>query len=724
MSKIKILFLEQHLSTGGAPNFALKRIEALSQNPNFELFVIEYSDISWEYVVHKNKIKALIKPENFWTLGENKNEAIDIIINNKIDIVHLDEMIESIGNDYFAKKLYDNKRTWKVVETCHNIWFNPNESKKYNPDAYALCTPWHLKTFENTPSYKEVIMFPIENKVPTIEEKLSNMALLGLDTNKKHILNVGLWTKGKNQGEAIEIAKQLEKTNPEIQFHFVGNQAPNFEEYWSPIMEGIPSNVKIWGERSDVDTFMKAADVFMFNSTLECNPLVLREAISHGLKILSRNLPQYEDMYNNYIIELNDDITTSKYKLLALLEKNNNYEVNDELESYTNKLINFYNKIHNTPVMQENVINTNITKPKIIQNFICNPYLEINGGDVDINYNVKFYDNDNLIYEDNIKTNHFIKLYREYYTKWHTIVKTNDEIIYDDILDLKNKRVYIAIESSSLGDTLAWIPYIKEFKEKHNCHLIVSTFMNDLFKKVYPNIEFVEPGDKVDFIHAMYKIGWYYNDDNNINLNRVKNNFRMQPLQKTSSDILGLDYKEIKPLVDIEYLQKRKKVGIGIHSTCQAKYWNNPTGWQEVVDYLISIGYEVVLYSKENDGYMGNYQPNGVTKFEAGSIEKLMTDLTSCEFFVGLGSGLSWAAWVVGLPIVMISGFSYNYTEMNDNVYQVKADNTCSGCFNRHRLDPSDWNWCPDHKDTNRMFECSKNITSDMVIEQIKKVII
>ncbi len=50
--KIKILFLEPHLSTGGAPSFALKRIQALIDNENFELFVVEYADIGgWAYVV-------------------------------------------------------------------------------------------------------------------------------------------------------------------------------------------------------------------------------------------------------------------------------------------------------------------------------------------------------------------------------------------------------------------------------------------------------------------------------------------------------------------------------------------------------------------------------------------------------------------------------------------------------------------------------------------------
>lgn len=183
VNKIKILFLEPHLSTGGGPAFVLKRIEALANNLDFELFVVEWADVSWEYVVQKNKIKKLIKPENFYTLDNDKSILIDIIKNNKIDILHTDEMIESYGMSVdLLNKIYDNNRTWKIVETCHNVWFDPNISKKFNPDAYAFCTPYHQKNaFLNTPSYNEVLQFPIENRIPTNDEKIKAKISLGLD---------------------------------------------------------------------------------------------------------------------------------------------------------------------------------------------------------------------------------------------------------------------------------------------------------------------------------------------------------------------------------------------------------------------------------------------------------------------------------------------------------------------------------------------------------------
>ena len=718
---IKLLLLESHLSTGGAPQFALKRIESLINNKEFEIFVVEYANISDEYVVQKNAIKSLIKPENFLTLGNDKSELISFIKSNKIDIIHIDEIIEGFDQkvpNSILNELYSNDRTWKIVETCHNVWFNPDTSKKFHPDGYAFCTPWHEKTFSNMPSYYEVIQFPIENKIPTKEEKLESKLKLGFDPNKKHIINVGLWTSNKNQKEGIEIARLLED-NKNIQFHFIGNQAGNFEEYWRPIMSNIPSNVKIWGERADVNDFMKAADIFMFNSIWECNPLVLKESISHGLKILSRNLPQYMNIYTPYIEEIGGDINLTKEKILEILNDDVKYSINDEFNSFSESYSKFYKRIIDLPIME----NSNfIEKPKISLNFVGNPFIEING-ESNSKFKIEFFDEKNIChYSETLPINHWIKLNREYYTKWNIKVHEDNNLILDYTLDLKNKRVYISIESSSLGDNLAWFPYLEEFRKKHQCELIVSTFMNELFINNYPDIEFVKPGTSVVNLYAMYKIGWFYKNGN-YDSSKNPNDFKNQPMQKTASDILGLEYKEINPLLNIPNVEKNKKVGIGLHSTCQSKYWNNHKGWQEVIDYLISKGYEVVLYSKEHDGYMGNNHPNGIKKFNSTSLENLINDLSSCEFFIGIGSGLSWLSWSLNIPVILISGFSEEYTEMNSGIYRVINKDVCNGCFNKERLDPSDWYWCPNHKGTYRQFECTSQISSKLVIKEIDKII-
>lgn len=108
-------------------------------------------------------------------------------------------------------------------------------------------------------------------------------------------------------------------------------------------------------------------------------------------------------------------------------------------------------------------------------------------------------------------------------------------------------KYLINFDSKSLGDTIAWMPYAEEFRKKHNCKVILSTFWNHLFEKEYPEIEFIGQGKVVYNIKEQYNIGWYFPWESS----RNPNDFRTIPLQQTASDILGLEYKEIKPKITI-----------------------------------------------------------------------------------------------------------------------------------------------------------------------------
>jgi autotransporter strand-loop-strand O-heptosyltransferase len=743
--KIKLLYITPHLSTGGMPQFVLKRIQSLQKfKDKIEVFLVEYSQFSSTYVVQRDEIIKILGEEHFFTLGgtdevNRKYELIDIIKNNNIDIIHSEEMLD--GFESFNKipvdllnQIYSNDRTWRIVETCHNIWYDPKTNKKLQPESYSLVTPYHMdNTFKGTNPMKFVSLYPYENKIkPILEEneiygefnevpliqKMKVREELGLDLMKTHVLNVGLWTSGKNQGEGVEVARTLVESNPDIQFHFIGNQAPNFEDYWGPIMKDLPSNVKVWGERNDVDKFMQACDVLMFNSTWECNPLVVRESVNYGMKILTRNLPQYSGMFDKYITPIEGDVKNISNQLINLINNDSAYKIPND-ESFGEDLLNHYMLVKNLDITQQDPIKNDYV---FNQHYVCQPFFEIKGQS-DNKFDIKMYDSEDIVYQNSLPINSWVKLNREYYTDWETKVWENGELIYNNKINLNGERVYISFGSKSLGDTLAWFPYVEEFRKKHNCELVVSTFMNFLFVGQYPDISFVEPGDIVQNIKAQYRLGWFYNEDGSVNYNMTPSDYKKQPLQKTATDILGLEYNEIRPKLNLPNTSKKKKVGIGFHSTAQAKYWNNPDGWQKVVDYLISLGYECMIYSKEGDGYMGNNYPKGVTIYEGGNLQEVIDDLSTCEFFIGLGSGLSWLAWACKLPVVLISGFSEKWAETKLDTYRVINENVCHGCFNSEKLDAGDWNWCPLHKDTDRMFECTKRISSDMVIKEINHII-
>jgi hypothetical protein len=47
----------------------------------------------------------------------------------------------------------------------------------------------------------------------------------------------------------------------------------------------------------------------------------------------------------------------------------------------------------------------------------------------------------------------------------------------------------------------------------------------------------------------------------------------------------------------------------------------------------------------------------------------------------------------------------------------------CNGCFNDYRLDAGNWDWCPKYENTDKMYECSKSITPEQVIDAIRKTL-
>lgn len=449
------------------------------------------------------------------------------------------------------------------------------------------------------------------------------------------------------------------------------------------------------------------------------NENIIVTAFSYKKKIKIERCKLIEEIKDKkelqeYFYSNNNHMITSLLKVDNDITKTYCYDFLKD-KDFSSKLIDFYQNIN----QKENRKNE-ITR--ITSHCVGGPFVEVNA-DSTRKFEITFTnEKGEVIYQTITAGNMWTKLNKKYYQDYSVTIKEDSQIIFHEKSTLKNKRVYISLESSSLGDSIAWFPYVEEFRKKHDCELIVSTFNNDLFEKNYPSLKFIKPGEVAHNLAAMYSIGWFYEDDN-INYDKCPKDFRNQPLQKTASDILGLDFTEIRPILDFQQKEKRKKVGIAIHGTAQSKYWNNTTGWQEVTDYLISLGYEVVIYSKEGDGYMGNSHPKGANKFPAGSLKDLMSDMSSCEFFIGIGSGLSWLAWAINLPIVLISGFSHDYTETISNTWRVINKNVCTGCFNTHKLDPGDWNWCPVNKGTNKQFECTKSITGDMVISEIDKLI-
>lgn len=323
-------------------------------------------------------------------------------------------------------------------------------------------------------------------------------------------------------------------------------------------------------------------------------------------------------------------------------------------------------------------------------------------------YKVIFLDKKKEIYSTMLRKGMWAKYPQKYLSNyfieiWDGDVQ-KDRISFIDYM--KGKRVFISYESSSLGDSIAWIPYCLEFKNVYQCEVIVSTFKNDLFESVYPELTFVGRGVVVENIVAMFTLGWFYDPM------KEPTHPSTIPLQQASSNILNLPYKEIRPRIAFTPSGKPvedKYICISTKSTAQCKHWYY---WEELITSIKNKGYRVFELSLDANDY-------GAEKIEDTSLPNVMNYLHYAEAYIGLSSGISWLNWAVGKETIMIS----NFTEENHEFKCIRLTNkkVCNGCWNNpmFKFNKGDWNWCPEHEDTPRQFECHKHISVNDVLEKL-----
>jgi glycosyltransferase involved in cell wall biosynthesis len=310
----RLLYVCPHLSTGGQPQYTYKQLKHFIKE--FDIEVVEINNSGGDaFVVQKNRIKELAVVH---TLGEDKSKILDVISEFNPDIIHFQEIPQFDLAPNILDKIFVEDRSYFIVASTHGSYTNPSDII-YQPDRYVLVSEWSRKRFEDAELGVETMVweYPIEDYQPNRYEAKEK---LGLEKDWKHVLNVGLFSKGKNQGEVFAIARQLEKYK--IKFHFVGNQAMNFESYWLPLMKHKPDNCVVWGERDDVDTFYEACDMFYFSSVLELNPLSVKEALSWELPSIFRKLHTYLDTYDNQplVQYIDDDLNKTKRIILQTLK--------------------------------------------------------------------------------------------------------------------------------------------------------------------------------------------------------------------------------------------------------------------------------------------------------------------------------------------------------------------------------------------------------------------
>ena len=341
-------------------------------------------------------------------------------------------------------------------------------------------------------------------------------------------------------------------------------------------------------------------------------------------------------------------------------------------------------------------------------------------------------DNDIKLFEGVLNPDDYFVSEKKYFVNYgiQIVEYPSGKRILQHKFDAKNKDILIRCPVQTLGDTLAWYGAVESFQRKHDCNIYirVADYIRPILDKKDQRIRFVNDVEMLSVKpYASYTLAIFHED---YNKNETPVDYRTVPLHHYSCYTLGVETNYTVPLINMNpnyKVPQEPYVVIASQASGGVKMWNNPLGWDEVVKFLKKSGYRVIDIDRDyavGTGIYWNKIPREAEDFTGNApLADRATLIAHADFFIGLGSGLSWLAWCCRSPIVLISGFSESWGEM-PTPYRVINRNVCHGCFNdvRYRFNSEDYMWCPNHKGTDRHWECSRAITAKSVIETIKRI--
>lgn len=326
-----------------------------------------------------------------------------------------------------------------------------------------------------------------------------------------------------------------------------------------------------------------------------------------------------------------------------------------------------------------------------------------------------------------------VRSHKKFFIRYGVVVRRKDHVVFRHEYDARGRPVLVRFAVGTLGDTLAWFPYAVKFAEKHGCRMTIrmDPKISPLFAESYPHINFVgselEEQDCAAKAYATYALYVFFGDDER---NDCPVDYRQVGLHHIAAHILGVSTDEQVPLVTLPDTSRpipEKYVCIATQASAQVKYWCNPNGWDEVVGFLKGRGYRVICLDRNSvwgcDPLWNRIPPGAEDETGERPLTERCRWLMHADLFIGTSSGLSWLAWTMKCPVVLVSGWTLSFTEFY-TPYRVSNKAVCGGCWNDQRSSWSqDWVFCPKFKGTDRELECSKKISGQQVIDAVARCI-
>lgn len=316
VKKIKVLWVTNALGCGGAERQMLYMYDIVNRYCDIDVSILYYARVADGLNIAGVKTKYIDKQH----VGKVRTvfEIAKYIRDNNIDIVHA--FGGSSANIYgrlgalFTKsvpvgamlgKRHFVSLSMKIVNSFLNVW--GNWWTVNNPELIPILQ--HDLKF----TASERIRLLHNGFVPAekIDYQKASLTDYDMDKGDKLVFAVaGRLQPVKNYGLFLAAARELVKCYNNLRFWIVGN-GDEYETLNSLINEyGLREYVRMWGYRTDIDTMMDRADVFVQTSNTEGSPNTIAEAMRARKPVISTRSTDLSEMIhdgrNGYIVPVND----------------------------------------------------------------------------------------------------------------------------------------------------------------------------------------------------------------------------------------------------------------------------------------------------------------------------------------------------------------------------------------------------------------------------------
>lgn len=373
---IKVLYVINSLGKGGAERLLVDIANQLKANCN-----IEYLICTLENVNEYQNITEGLKIVNC-----NSFVKLSLFRKNKTEVKHLSEIINTFKPDIihthlFTSEIVSRANTFPGIIYITHLHGYENQLKKFNL-SFLLSKRkltnlfekhWLISRYNNCENYFIAISSYVEEFfLKAMPKKLHNVILLSnaIDTQAfRHdsahvfhtpvrIVNVGSFTRKKNQQFLLNVVKVLSDLNYPVILELAGNGPDRKELEIKTTRLDISEKVLFSGKVNDIKGLFQNSDIYVHSATYEPFGLALLEAMASGLPVVcldgKGNRDIIEEGKNGFMIYKQDPKLFAE-KIIELIENPQQYRQMSaycvefarkyDIKQYVDKLIGIYEEV-------------------------------------------------------------------------------------------------------------------------------------------------------------------------------------------------------------------------------------------------------------------------------------------------------------------------------------------------------------------------------------------